>query len=170
MNEILLKQTEEIYHRFTGLLIQKRVTVSTMESCTSGLVASLITDTEGASRIFPGAAVVYSNDEKTANGVSKEVLERYSVYSAEMAEEMALAARQKFHTDMGIGLTGCFANADPANPEGIPGIVYYAVILGSLKRCGTIRVSSELSRMEAKLTVAKTTAEEAIQLVTEAGE
>ena len=40
-------------------LIEKQITISTMESCTSGLIASMITDTEGASAIFPGGYVTY---------------------------------------------------------------------------------------------------------------
>lgn len=42
-------------------LIASHTTISTMESCTSGLIASLITDTEGASAIFPGGYVTYLN-------------------------------------------------------------------------------------------------------------
>ena len=45
-------------------LIAGRKTISTMESCTSGLIASMITDTEGASAIFPGGYVTYLNETK----------------------------------------------------------------------------------------------------------
>ena len=45
-------------------LIASHTTISTMESCTSGLIASLITDTEGASAIFPGGYVTYLNETK----------------------------------------------------------------------------------------------------------
>ena len=43
-------------------LIASHTTISTMESCTSGLIASLITDTEGASAVFPGGYVTYLNE------------------------------------------------------------------------------------------------------------
>ena len=60
-----------------------------MESCTSGLIASMITDTEGASAIFPGGYVTYLNETKIFVGVDPKVIERYGVYSTECAEAMA---------------------------------------------------------------------------------
>ena len=47
--------------RLIRYLITTHTTISTMESCTSGLIASMITDTEGASAIFPGGYVTYLN-------------------------------------------------------------------------------------------------------------
>ena len=70
-------------------LIATHTTISTMESCTSGLIASMITDTEGASAIFPGGYVTYLNETKIFIGVDPKVLERYGVYSKECAEAMA---------------------------------------------------------------------------------
>ena len=53
------------YHKLTKLLISKGLHITTMESATSGQIASLITDTEGASAIFKGALITYCNEEKT---------------------------------------------------------------------------------------------------------
>ena len=55
-------------------LIEKQTTISTMESCTSGLIASMITDTEGASAIFPGGYVTYSNETKMLVGVDEQII------------------------------------------------------------------------------------------------
>ena len=54
-------------------LIDTHTTISTMESCTSGLIASMITDTEGASAIFPGGYVTYLNETKILNGVDAKI-------------------------------------------------------------------------------------------------
>ena len=62
-------------------LIEKQTTISTMESCTSGLIASMITDTEGASAIFPGGYVTYSNETKMLVGVDVQVLRQYGGWS-----------------------------------------------------------------------------------------
>ena len=70
-------------------LIDTHTTISTMESCTSGLIASMITDTEGASAIFPGGYVTYLNETKILNGVDANVIEKYGVYSRECANAMA---------------------------------------------------------------------------------
>ena len=50
------------YEKLTHRLIELGMTITTMESCTSGQIASLITDTEGASAILKGAFVTYSNE------------------------------------------------------------------------------------------------------------
>ena len=49
------------YERLTKELIKRELTITTMESCTAGQIASLITDTEGSSAVLPGAFVTYSN-------------------------------------------------------------------------------------------------------------
>ena len=65
-------------------LIDTHTTVSTMESCTSGMIASTITDTEGASAIFPGGYVTYLNETKIFIGVEEEIIRKYGVYSKRM--------------------------------------------------------------------------------------
>ena len=76
-------------------LIDTHTTVSTMESCTSGMIASTITDTEGASAIFPGGYVTYLNETKIFIGVEEEIIRKYGVYSKECAEEMARTVQEK---------------------------------------------------------------------------
>ncbi|MGN0960180.1 MAG: CinA family protein, partial [Coriobacteriales bacterium] len=54
--------TARLYRQLTLLLIERGLSASTMESCTGGLIASLITDTEGSSAVLKGAFVTYSNE------------------------------------------------------------------------------------------------------------
>lgn len=54
-------------------LIDTNTTISTMESCTSGLIASMITDTEGASAVFPGGYVTYLNKTKSYAVLTKKL-------------------------------------------------------------------------------------------------
>ena len=56
------------YRRLTKLLIERGMTISTMESATSGQIASLITDTEGSSAVLKGAFVTYCNEAKIMQG------------------------------------------------------------------------------------------------------
>ena len=56
------------YHNLTKLLIEKNMTITTMESATSGQIASLITDTEGSSAILKGAFITYCNEAKIMQG------------------------------------------------------------------------------------------------------
>ena len=82
------------YRKLTKLLIEKNLTITTMESATSGQIASLITDTEGSSAVLKGAFVTYCNEAKIMQGVPAEVLDTYTVYSKETAEAMARHAQK----------------------------------------------------------------------------
>ena len=73
------------YAKITDLLLEKGKWITTMESCTSGMIASLLTDREGSSGCIKGAFVTYSNEAKVKIGVPQETIERYGVYSSETA-------------------------------------------------------------------------------------
>jgi len=116
------------YKALTEYLIEKKLTISTMESCTGGQIASLITDTEGSSAIIKGAFVTYSNEAKVMQGVPLKLVDEYSVYSNEVAQAMATVCRDKYGSDIGIGVTGTMGNFDPANKNvSIPGLVYISI-------------------------------------------
>ena len=76
-------------------LIDTHTTVSTMESCTSGMIASTITDTEGASAIFPGGYVTYLNETKIFIGVEEEIIRKYGVYSKNVPKRWREPCRKK---------------------------------------------------------------------------
>ena len=89
------------------LLIQNNLTVSTAESCTSGLLASRLTDVPGSSQYFKGGSVCYSNELKINDiGVDKDLIERYGAVSEEVVESLAKNIAKKNNTDIGIGITG----------------------------------------------------------------
>ena len=89
------------------LLIQNNLTVCTAESCTSGLLASRLTDVPGSSQYFKGGSVCYSNELKINDiGVDKDLIERYGAVSEEVAESLAKNIAKKNNTDIGIGITG----------------------------------------------------------------
>lgn len=111
-------------------LISSGTTISTMESCTSGLIASMITDTEGASAIFPGGYVTYLNQTKIFVGVDEDIIKKYGVYSNECAKAMAETVKKKMNTDIAIGITGTTGNIDPNNDDSVQGKVYFCIIVG----------------------------------------
>ena len=110
-------------------LISIHTTISTMESCTSGLIASMITDTEGASAIFPGGYVTYLNETKVHAGVDAGIIEKYGVYSAECAEAMARTAAKNLGTDIAIGITGTTGHVDPNNADSVQGQVFFCILI-----------------------------------------
>ena len=93
------------YTELTLWLIRRGLTITTMESCTSGQIASLITDTEGSSAVLKGAFVTYSNEAKIMQGVPAAIIGTYGVYSAETAAAMAEACRAAYRADIGTGVT-----------------------------------------------------------------
>lgn len=109
------------------ILEKNRKTLSTMESCTGGLLASMITNVNGSSSVFSYGAVTYSNAAKIKMGVSSDILEKYTVYSSEVAYEMAKAIALFSHSDYGIGITGRLGNLDINNIGGDPTMVYFSI-------------------------------------------
>lgn len=154
------------YRRLTKLLIQKDLTVTTMESATSGQIASLITDTEGASAIFKGAYITYCNEVKIEHGVPAEIIEKYSVYSEQTASAMAEACAGSFKADIGIGVTGTMGNTDPANPDAsVPGNVYFAVFFKGQITSYHIELQPQPTRLAYKLAAAKEVYDKLIKII-----
>lgn len=110
-----------------NLLIEKKMTIATMESCTGGYVASSITDIDGSSSVLKFSAVTYSNEYKIKMGVSKEVIDKYSVYSMNVAREMAKKISNFANSDIGVGITGKINRVDENNLFGDDNKIYYAI-------------------------------------------
>lgn len=109
------------------LLIKNNLSVSTMESCTGGGIANAITNIPDASKIISFSAVTYSNEAKIKMGVSKETIDKYSVYSVEVAKEMAKVISEYIESDYGIGVTGKLKKADDNNLFGKDDLVHFCI-------------------------------------------
>ena len=110
-----------------NLLIEKKMTIATMESCTGGFVASSITDIDGSSNVLKFSAVTYSNEYKIKMGVSKKVIDKYSVYSMNVAREMAKNISNFANSDIGVGVIGKINRVDENNLFGDDNKIYYAI-------------------------------------------
>lgn len=108
-------------------LIKKNKTIATMESCTGGGLANEITNIPGASKVLNFSAVTYSNKFKENLGVSKEIINKYTVYSIETAREMAKQIVKDAGSDYGVGITGKLNKRDPKNPYGIDNEVFASI-------------------------------------------
>ena len=149
------KKTREMYERITRTLIKRGLTITTMESATSGQIASLITDTQGSSAVLKGAFVTYCNEAKIMQGVEADILEQYTVYSLETAAAMAKACRKTYGADIGIGVTGTMGNTDPANPgASVPGQVYFAIDFQGNTESFFVELPIQPTRLAYKLAVA----------------
>ena len=90
-----------------SLLRQTGKTLATAESCTGGLLGSVITAVPGSSQVYQGGVVSYSNEVKhRVLGVPQEMLDSFGAVSAPVAEAMAKGVRSVCGASVGIGITG----------------------------------------------------------------
>lgn len=150
----LQKAVSSCYTRITKLLIAGKLTVSTMESCTGGMIASLLTDTPGASEVITGGYVTYCNAAKIAAGVPAEVIAEHGVYSAQTACAMAQTVRSRLGTNIGIGITGSFGNPDPKNADSVIGSVDFAIAAEEKVLSFHVQLEPCETRLADKLTAA----------------
>lgn len=126
-DKVVTESIDIITKSVVKYMIKSGQTVSTAESCTGGMVAQTITEVPGASGIFPGGICSYSEEIKQkVLGVSEKTLERYTVYSSEVASEMSAGAMKMFGTDYAVGITG-LAGPDGGTEEKPVGTVYVSV-------------------------------------------
>lgn len=143
------------YEKLTKLLIKNSLTVSTMESMTGGMIASLITDTPGASATLKGAYVAYCNDAKIQLGVDKDIIVEHGVYSLETARGMAEVCKKAFNTDIGIGITGTAGNVDENNMDSVAGEAYICISYAEEYYEVKLEMGRQKSRYEYKICVAE---------------
>lgn len=135
---------EELYRRFgnavyttdadetlemalTKLLIQKKYTMTTAESCTGGMIAARMVNAPGVSAVLKSGFITYANEAKEELlGVSHDTLEKFGAVSRETAEEMAEGAVKAAHTDAAVAVTG-IAGPDGGTKEKPVGLVYIGV-------------------------------------------
>lgn len=100
------------------------LTLATAESCTGGLLSSLLTDIQGASHAFERGFVVYSEEAKCELlGIAREKIDHCGAVSRDVAIAMAEGALTHSHADISLAITGF---AGPGGPDDEPGLVHFA--------------------------------------------
>lgn len=96
-------------------LRERGLTLAAAESCTGGLFAKRLTDVPGASQVFCGGVVSYTNEIKMRLlGVQEETLAQFGAVSGETAREMAAGVRRTTGADVAVSVTGV---AGPTSDE-----------------------------------------------------
>ena len=115
---------QKIEEQVFQLLKQHRITLSTAESATGGMIASMLVNVPGISEFFQEGYVTYSNDAKVKMiGVDRTLIDTYGVVSKEVAEDMAISAARTAGTDAALSVTGV-AGPDGGTDECPVGTVY----------------------------------------------
>jgi nicotinamide-nucleotide amidase len=138
-------------------LLERRLRLAVMESCTGGDLANLLTNVAGSSEYFTGGIVAYTGETKARYGVDRDIMERHGLISAETARAMARAARRGLDADIGIGTTG-IAGGEPL--EGKPPGTCFVAISGPFGE-----ETREIHRPGARETVKRFVAQCALDLL-----
>jgi len=120
---------QKIEEQVFQLLKQHRITLSTAESATGGMIASMLVNIPGISEFFQEGYVTYSNDAKVKMiGVDRTLIDTYGVVSGEVAENMAISAAKTAGTDAALSVTGV-AGPDGGTDDCPVGTVYIGCFL-----------------------------------------
>ncbi len=110
--------------KIVALLQERNYTLTTVESCTGGLLMGTLLNASGASACVNEGYITYSNEAKTRLvNVSSETLEQYGAVSEETAREMAIGGAQVAQADVALSVTGV-AGPDGGTKEKPVGLVY----------------------------------------------
>ena len=136
MDELIGRLSQEFHVRpehaqaVVELLLKRKMTVCTIESCTGGMLASRLINVPGVSETFRAGYITYSNRAKQkVAGVKKKTLEKYGAVSPQTAEEMARGAAKAAHADATVSVTG-IAGPDGGSREKPVGLVYIGCHVG----------------------------------------
>lgn len=126
------------------------LTLATAESCTGGLLASLLTDIPGCSHAFERGFVVYTNAAKVELlGVSARTLDEAGAVSERVARAMAEGALARSRADIAIAITG-YAES-PEGGAGEPGLVHFACARQGAATLHRREVFGDVGRAEVRL-------------------
>jgi len=110
-----------------GLLVSRKLTIATAESCSGGLLSSRLTDVPGSSAYMQQGVVCYTNESKiTWLDVPATLIEEHGAVSEPVARAMASGIRRRTSADVGIGITG-IAGPGGGTPDKPVGTVAIAV-------------------------------------------
>lgn len=134
-----------------GRMLKKRKsTLAVAESCTGGMLGSLITDVPGSSRYYLGGVIGYDNriKEKVLGVGAKTLINRGAV-SLEVAREMAKGVRRLLGSDLGIGITGIAGPSGGAKKKPV-GLVYIGLSSNGLDYVGRFQFKGNRPRIRIK--------------------
>ena len=155
--EIIKLLTGEVFpENTTGkILHEKKKTVAVTESCTGGLISSLLTDVSGSSDYILANFTTYSNEAKMKYlGVQKETLDNFGAVSEQTAKEMAEGLLKATGCDFAIATTG-IAGPTGGSSEKPVGLMYIGISDGNNTKVLKINKSPKLYRRIMKISFAK---------------
>ena len=125
------REEESLEQVIVALLKEKKLSLTTAESCTGGLLAGRIVNVPSVSEIYEQGFITYANAAKeSALGVNAQTLQQYGAVSVETAREMATGALKQSGADVALSITG-IAGPTGGTKEKPVGLVYAAYAIGN---------------------------------------
>jgi nicotinamide-nucleotide amidase len=135
------------------MLVNKKLTIATAESCTGGMVASTLINYPGISSVLMEGIVTYSNDAKINRlGVKAETLDKYGAVSPEVAAEMAQGIAKIAGTYIGISTTG-IAGPGGGTIEKPVGLVYIGLCINGKVKTKMLKLSGDRQKIRERATM-----------------
>lgn len=121
LSPLMPDEIEEATRRLLAKACERDLSLATAESCTGGLLASLLTDVQGVAHAFERGFVTYTNEAKSEMlGIPIDLIDRFGAVSGEVAVAMAEGALARSRANIALSITG-FADKGEE-----PGLVHFA--------------------------------------------
>jgi nicotinamide-nucleotide amidase len=134
LHSVIEDEVDEKTRALLERACEQELTLATAESCTGGMIASLLTDVPGASHAFERGFVTYTNEAKSEMlGIPLDLIDREGAVSAAVARAMAEGAIANSGADVALSVTGFAGHGDT------PGLVYF----GCARKAGPTLVREE---------------------------
>ncbi|MGE8528416.1 CinA family nicotinamide mononucleotide deamidase-related protein [Chryseobacterium rhizosphaerae] len=126
-DHVIATSEDKIENILAEMLTDRKLTISTAESCTGGGLAKMITSVSGSSRYFLGGIVAYATEKKVKIlNVSQETIDQYTVVSEEVAQEMAEGVQKLFDSHISLSTTGVAGPGKGEDGKEV-GTVFYTI-------------------------------------------
>ena len=139
-NNVISWNGDNIEEILKEILDEKKLTVSTAESCTGGELSRLLTSISGSSTYFSGGIVAYDYQKKIEIlGVSEKTIQQKTAVSEEVAQEMSLGGQRLFKTNISLSTTGVAGpNSDEFNNE--IGVAYFSIRVNDFEKTSRLHL------------------------------
>ena len=125
LSPVMPTETEEATRRLLDKACERDISFATAESCTGGMLASLLTDVQGVAHAFERGFVTYTNEAKAEMlGIPLDLIEREGAVSKAVAVAMAEGALERSRANIALSVTGFADSGDE------PGLVHFGCARG----------------------------------------
>ena len=146
--------------KIVGILIKKKLTISTAESCTGGMLSSTITSVAGSSKVFKVGLITYSNQSKIKLlRVLKNTIKKYGAVSKQVCLEMLININKISKTNISISITG-IAGPNGGTKKKPVGLVYIGI-----KKSNKIFFKKYLFKNKGRYSIQKMAVNKSLRLV-----